>query len=414
MTIVMTYKVRDELDVLEANLRYHTSRGVDFFIVTDNGSIDGTREVLARYESAGLARVIDEPADEMSSHGHEWLTTMARLAVAEFDADWVIHNDADEFWWPLEGSLADALAAIPSDYGAVFAPRVEFVGRPDGPGTFAERMTVREVHGRLRPKVAHRGRADIAVLHRGGHDVATVPESGDVRDGLRPPGRAVLRAAHDRSAGEDLLVPAPTWPIRILHFPLRSFAQYEHRVKLGLISFPDQGAWTRLAEAAKADGLESLYAEMVVDDEAARTRIAAGNLVEDTRLREYLPLCPDPLEAGARIVPAPAADAAERDEVAHDAMASLSRQSRLFEVRLGESRDRIGQLLEKSKGKAELARQLRAERRKANRRREKVEKLEKRNAKIRARVKRVKASLQRERRRPWSRMRRTAAKLLRR
>ena len=55
-------------------------------------------------------------------------------------ADWIIHNDADEFWWPVTGNLKEALEAIPDQYGMVVAPRTEFVPRPDGPGTFAERL----------------------------------------------------------------------------------------------------------------------------------------------------------------------------------------------------------------------------------------------------------------------------------
>jgi hypothetical protein len=45
MKLVMTLKVRDEDDVLEDNLRFHRTLGVDFFIVTDNGSIDRTPEI---------------------------------------------------------------------------------------------------------------------------------------------------------------------------------------------------------------------------------------------------------------------------------------------------------------------------------------------------------------------------------
>jgi hypothetical protein len=42
MRLVMTLKVRDEADILDDNLRYHRALGVDFFVVTDNGSVDGT------------------------------------------------------------------------------------------------------------------------------------------------------------------------------------------------------------------------------------------------------------------------------------------------------------------------------------------------------------------------------------
>ena len=54
-------------------------------------------------------------------------TQMGRMAH-EMGADWVIHNDADEFWWPLTGTnLKEALAAIPNRFGIVLAPRTEFI-----------------------------------------------------------------------------------------------------------------------------------------------------------------------------------------------------------------------------------------------------------------------------------------------
>ena len=40
--LVMALKVRDEGDILEANLRFHHALGVDHFVVTDNGSTDET------------------------------------------------------------------------------------------------------------------------------------------------------------------------------------------------------------------------------------------------------------------------------------------------------------------------------------------------------------------------------------
>ena len=50
----MALKVRDEGDILEANLRFHHALGVDHFVVTDNGSTDETRRSSRRYEEAGL------------------------------------------------------------------------------------------------------------------------------------------------------------------------------------------------------------------------------------------------------------------------------------------------------------------------------------------------------------------------
>src|SRR5687768_13062418 len=108
MKLVMTLKIRDEGDVIDANLRFHLAAGVDFFIVTDNGSVDETPEILERYRKAGLAQILEKPADEFYRPNPEWVTDMARLAATEHGADWVINNDADEFWWPLSGDLKAA------------------------------------------------------------------------------------------------------------------------------------------------------------------------------------------------------------------------------------------------------------------------------------------------------------------
>ena len=42
----MSLIVRDELDFIADNIRFHATQGVDNFIVMDNGSRDGTRERL--------------------------------------------------------------------------------------------------------------------------------------------------------------------------------------------------------------------------------------------------------------------------------------------------------------------------------------------------------------------------------
>ena len=128
----MTLLVRDAADLIEANLRYHRAQGVDLFVIGDNGSTDGIardpRAVPARRAGRGSS-ASGGSARQVQAEGR---TKLARMAC-ELGADWVIHNDQDEFWWPLTGDLKQALAAIPERFGLVLGA-AHRVRRPAGRG----------------------------------------------------------------------------------------------------------------------------------------------------------------------------------------------------------------------------------------------------------------------------------------
>jgi hypothetical protein len=426
----MALKVRDEGDILEANLRFHHALGVDHFVVTDNGSTDETPEILSRYAEAGLAHVISEPGTDYRAAGAGWLTQMARLAATELHADWVIHTDADEFWLPVEGSLRETLGAIPQKYGVVVAPRVEFVGRPDGPGSFAKRLTVREARSRLTPKVAHRAEPDVVSLDRGAHDVA-VEGPGGVAETLRPPGRAVHRTVRDADGAEEepaedetRLVWAPMWPLRILHFPVRSFAQFKRRTEVAIFEghYPDWGRFKRLRETYEEGRFEELYEELVLTDADVEEAISEGRLVSDERFARLLERCPDPLDGGepgsVRVELSPDAAESERSDLEFDAMQLLARTSRWTTVQRERGRERSEELRADVKS---TAKQRDAARRTVSRKNRRIEAknqhLEQAQRRIdhkRKRVETLRRRLRAERRRPWNRMRRRVKGLRRR
>ena len=171
--------VRDEDDILEENLDYHLDAGVDFVLVTDHLSEDRTPEILERYRRAGVLRVLREDGRFIDQKG--WQTRMVRLAVAEHGADWVILGDADEFWWPRGGSLPEAIAYVPAQFGSVRGLQRNFVPVHGGDAAFAERMVVRlstaapinDTATPFRPvaKVAVRASPDLRLGRGGGHRV---------------------------------------------------------------------------------------------------------------------------------------------------------------------------------------------------------------------------------------------------
>ena len=270
MKLVMTLLVRDEADIVDAQIAFHLHAGVDVVIATDNRSEDGTTEILERYEREGLLHLIREAGDDLRQS--EWVTRMARLAASDYGADWVLNADADEFWWPHGTSLKDVLASVPAHYGVVRAAWRNFVPRPGGHPFFAERMTARlctpAFHAHplsTHSKSAHRAVADVRI-GRGNHEAFGT--------GLRP-----VRG---------------WYPIEILHFPVRSL---EHCMRKYVTQFvalernAEKGIPGHMADAYRAyreGALADFYAPLVVDDEQLARGLEAGSLAVDVRLRDAL------------------------------------------------------------------------------------------------------------------------------
>ena len=359
--LVMAIKVRNEADVIEANLRHHLAHGVDFFVVTDNGSDDGTREILQRWQDAGLMEVFDEPHEDFWSRAHGWVTRMARVAAERHAADWVLHADADEFWVAPAGSLKAALGSVPDRYQVVLAPRPEFLPRPDGEEPFYERMTARERYSRLRPKVAHRGIPGVA-LHQGAHDVMLVNKK--VATSVLNDRRALTRLADPGRRGFDPSPAwAPYWPVRVLHFPIRSYEQYRRRVETVVFRGDPPATETRkdLRRRLKHGRLERSYEKLVLPrvPDRAPDRVAGSW----SSIRACATRCAPAPTASPR--PAPGMPwppgsagldgeqlAAELAEIEYDAMQSIARSQRMLLRRV----DRLQEQSRKNKARVRLER----------------------------------------------------------
>jgi hypothetical protein len=353
----MVYKVRDEADIIEDNLRFHRAQGVDLFVIADTGSTDGTLEILERYEAAGLVRLerMQGGIHDMKGEGggEEGITRIA----SEMGADWVIHNDADEFWWPAEGTLKETFASVPEPYGMIFTPRTEFVARP-GDGPFADRMTVREARFLRPPKSAHR--ANPGVNLRGPHPIE-IWVGGSPYRGLV--GKPVLRteAEHREEKPLELLI-APDFPVGVLHFPIRSYDQYRHRVEIardnGQLGRNPEGQAVR--DALEGGRLEEVYERLVLDDEAVAGGTSEGWLVEQASFREYLASCPDPLAHGdPAAIPVPPWDGnPTTDDLRRDAMYAFSRYLQTQAFRAQQRRDEGAEARRVKKESRRLKREL--------------------------------------------------------
>jgi Glycosyl transferase family 2 len=321
----MTLVVRNEADVLEANLRAHRALGVDAFCVLDNGSTDGTAAILDRWREAGIAHVITDHDANTNEVFFQWPTRLARLAATEMGADWVINNDGDEFWYPLDGDLKDAFGTIPDDVHGLLAPRLEFVPRADGPEPFWERMTLRERDTRVLPKVAHRATDDILVGPGSHHVISPRLGVGETA------GKPSLRGLRRKPSQPRLIVPAARFPCIIFHLPLRSLEQYRSRLEIGLRiagTRESKHLESRINEVIGEDGAEQRWLELIGDEDRERRAIDSGELVRDTRFRDLMraigPPDPDALDPAPHEIEAtPGGGNPAADQVAEQAIRGL-------------------------------------------------------------------------------------------
>jgi hypothetical protein len=218
----MTIVVSDPTDTLDAHIAFHLNAGVDFMLVSAHGSWDETDAILESYAREGYLRNVSRDGLEKPHTG------MARVAVQEHAADWVIPSSPGEFWWPRGESLKDVLDVIPPRYAVVQALVRSFAGKREG-GFFADEMTLRTSllnDGAARDEAPQRM---LRPIYRAEPNPTIDPEDWTL-GGRRVPLRA-------------------WYPIEVFHFPV-----------------PASGT----------------------DDVLLDARLASGELVVDTRLRDAL------------------------------------------------------------------------------------------------------------------------------
>jgi hypothetical protein len=267
--IVMTLLVRDEVDIIRDNLDFHLNAGVDLVLAMDNHSEDGTTDVLREYEKAGGLVYLYEPSDEYLQD--QWVTSLARRAALQHGADWVINADADEFFLPAEGTLADALAAIPAGVGAVSIRRHDMVPivrpRLESPAmemVYRKKVSLEWVAGhQIVDKIIHRALPDVQVS-RGSHVVTS-------------------EFVNEAKACDSIFT---------FHFPIRSQQQFSRKVRnmapalsRAGVHLPRYESWDL---ALKKGELAVVYNQYELGMRQIAEKLANGDIIKDDRLARRL------------------------------------------------------------------------------------------------------------------------------
>ncbi len=118
--------IRNEADIIQLNILYHLSLGVDRMLVVDNGSTDGTDRLLKQISERDPR--VRWSRDEGPFLPSRVMTELAREAFRD-GADWVLPVDADEFWSVPVGDFRRVLGD--SSVGVLRAQAVNFIQRRD-------------------------------------------------------------------------------------------------------------------------------------------------------------------------------------------------------------------------------------------------------------------------------------------
>ncbi|MEO1222939.1 MAG: glycosyltransferase family 2 protein [Pseudomonadota bacterium] len=281
----MTLAVRDGADLVRQNMNFHLARGIDHVVAIDNGSVDGTRDILGDYEKLGVATVIDEPSRKLDIA--TWVTNAAKLARDRLGADWVLCNDIDEFWMCPSGTIKDRLASTDADVLVCQRKNMVYAYDEEEETHFYERMIYR-IDRPLPVPVLNNFYED--PLPAPYFYLALPPKILVKTQGLSSVAMGNHSATFDQKAKQ---VPSD---IIVYHFPVRSVAQFEQKVVHGGEarerdkSLPKSTSWhwRRWYRLFREHGPGVAIADALPSAQRLARDIASGVVVEDRSLVEPL------------------------------------------------------------------------------------------------------------------------------
>ena len=281
MKLVMTILVKNELDIIEDNIRFHADQGVDAFLVMDNGSNDGTLEKLEHLSAEfDITIVINRGVYNQCP----WMTALAKQARKELGADLVISNDADEFWSAKSGSLKHSL----STKDAVLSVRRVNMVQPlnDMASGVDYRLSCHQVSCPILYNKADQ-------IAKQGLAIPLAKISPKVI--VNPNGLIKIKGGNHRAKHIRFWACRDSDDIQVHHYPIRNYQQFENNIrnrKALLDSDPSTRMgvhYKRWVSILEQDGLHAEFNNMSLHESDMSTLIRIGviNKLDSTPLSNW-------------------------------------------------------------------------------------------------------------------------------
>ena len=285
MALIQTIVTRNEADLALVNIQFHLESGVDHIVLTDHQSTDGLRDHLSPFIDQGVLTYLRQ--ETPGFYQSKWVSDMADMARIDLGARWVINTDSDEFWVAKNGKPLKSAFKMRPFTNVLRAKRHDFICPEQNHPSFWETMIYRKVKSTnslgdaLPDKIAHRCAPNLTI-HAGNHDISGYP--------IKRPRSGLLE---------------------VLHFPIRSEAQFKQRIIQGtqsLTQAPDiklgiGQTWRQQYTELNKTGKLNYITENILTADQIRTGLADGSLVKDTRLRDKMVSLSPEQNALARIQP---------------------------------------------------------------------------------------------------------------
>ena len=282
LRLSMNFLVKNEADIIEDNIRFHSTQGVDCFVVMDNGSTDHTADVVRALSEEFEIEFISRPIKDYQQSN--WKTEMAFISRKKLKADWSIANDADEFWVSEEGNLKHEL----SKWGSVIlSPRFNMLPRLEDITQDNFHFTDTDYRVKF-PSMNKQG----DLIHDDQLSIMLSNTNGKVR--VNNQGLIRVKGGNHRAwHWWEKLNFRKSSDCRVYHYPIRSKALFENNIQnraelldRGITKMGDHyRRWTRQMRDQK---LDEEFSRLAISKEDAAVLMKFGLITKDKETSDYI------------------------------------------------------------------------------------------------------------------------------